>query len=878
MPINPIQGSKGIKGSYLSYLETTFPIKDQKLKEQFLQLIAKPERLVKGPILEAMPPFVLGARVSDLIDEGVLSPLFMGLPAKELPPGPLWWHQEQAIRKAVTLRRNLVVASGTGSGKTECFLIPILNSLFRELEQGELTPGVRALLLYPMNALANDQLKRLRGLLVTMPDITFGRYTGETKRTEREAMDQYFKMYEKEPLPNEKISRVAMWDEPPHILLTNYAMLEYLLLRPEDNVFFDGPHADSWRFIALDEAHTYTGAKGIEIAMLLRRLKERVVGSEQGRLQCFATSATLGNGTEDAPEIAVFAENLFGEKFEWSLDHETSPQDIIIARRIDQSLSSRKEELFMPEPELYLAWQEAMGQSTGSYSATDAFAISAIGSAGGEVAASSLQAIVNNQRPSPEDLAAVAKGYGIPDDLLASATAGAAGVADRFLYLAMEKDDNLAKLRSRLQEKPMPLEELASELFPERPDADHILVALVDLAVRARLDKDSAPLLPARYHLFVKAIEGAYLQLEPEYTLSLERKEVEEIDGKEWPVYEMGTCRNCGHLYLYGRIDPDTSTLQHEASAGEQGTSHYFLVADTDAGTVSEDEDELVLFSSITAKDWQRWILCTSCGRIWRETALVGECSCDAQHRIMLLQAPSGKNVYLCPACGRRNPIGLVFRFFTGQDATATVIATSLYQSQEAGESLWQEQSHPADEKMAQVSDGERPSSRLLVFSDSRQDAAFFAPYLNRTYNQILARALMCRCISAYRDKIVDYEWRTQDLVRPLTAAAREAGLFGPRQSSQEQMRIAWIWLFQEFLRLDRHNSLESLGFLSFRPARYADILCPKELRLPPWNLTEDEAWGVICILLDTLRANGVVTFPKEVEPTDEAFAPRNRE
>jgi ATP-dependent helicase YprA (DUF1998 family) len=119
LPINPIQGSKGIKGSYLSYLETTFPIKDQKLKEQFLQLIAKPERLVKGPILEAMPPFVLGARVSDLIDEGVLSPLFMGLPAKELPPGPLWWHQEQAIRKAVTLRRNLVVASGTGSGKTE---------------------------------------------------------------------------------------------------------------------------------------------------------------------------------------------------------------------------------------------------------------------------------------------------------------------------------------------------------------------------------------------------------------------------------------------------------------------------------------------------------------------------------------------------------------------------------------------------------------------------------------------------------------------------------------------------------------------------------------------------------------------------------------
>ena len=98
---------------------------------------------------------------------------------------------------------------------------------------------------------------------------------------------------------------------PPHILITNYAMLEYLLLRPKDSEFFDGEAGQFWRFIALDEAHIYDGASGIEIAMLLRRLKDRVVRSEPGRLRCIATSATLGRGREDFPAVARFASRDF---------------------------------------------------------------------------------------------------------------------------------------------------------------------------------------------------------------------------------------------------------------------------------------------------------------------------------------------------------------------------------------------------------------------------------------------------------------------------------------------------------------------------------------------------------------------------------------
>ena len=277
----------------MRYLKTTFQINDADLAALFRATIDE-HVFIKGPILEATPPFRKGCTLRHLIDEGILSQRFESLNQDLLPlDRPLYLHQERAIRRAVKEGRNLVVATGTGSGKTEIFIVTILNTLFRQQESGLLNPGVRALLLYPMNALVNDQLKRLRQLLKSCPEITFGRYTGETLEKQLYATEDYRKIHGREPLPNEHISRERMRETPPQILLTNYAMLEYLLLRPQDNVFFDGEYSKNWKFIVLDEAHTYTGAKGIEMAMLLRRLKDRVVRSDPGRLQCIATSATL---------------------------------------------------------------------------------------------------------------------------------------------------------------------------------------------------------------------------------------------------------------------------------------------------------------------------------------------------------------------------------------------------------------------------------------------------------------------------------------------------------------------------------------------------------------------------------------------------------
>lgn len=861
MPLDPIAGFQGIKDSYLSYLSTTFRIKDKELRVQFERLISEPGKLIKGPILQGVPPFETGVTIEDLIDEGVLSPLFGKIPGKELPPNrPLYWHQEQGVRKAISHNRNLVIATGTGSGKTECFIVPILNALMREFELGTLNPGVRALLLYPMNALANDQMERLRRLLVDLPQITFGRYTGETKEEYKEARDFYITMYKKEPLPNEKICRVDMRKEPPHILLTNYAMLEYLLLRPEDSPFFEGLYADSWRFIVLDEAHTYSGAKGMEIAMLLRRLKDRVVKSEKGRIQCFATSATLGRGEGDAEAIVRFAEGLFDEEFEWVPD-DALKQDVIIGRTVEPSGnhdSTGFSASFKPDPNLYSAWSES----------------------------------ISGQIDSMEPLVSLGEKYGVPRDCLVTAMDDCEGSLERFLFIVLEHDENVSEVRMQLKEKPRDLGEIASEIFPDVPDPERVLVALVELAVRARLDSASAPLLPARYHLFVKAIEGAYLQFNPEPILSLEPRDAEECEGRTWPVFEIAICRNCGQVYLCGQIEPSTdgspAKLKQITGEYEVGKEEYFMVLSGISEPSVDDEDELVVFGELESTRGELFVLCTSCGAIWAKDSLGGACGCSFDYHL-LLEGPQKGRVCYCPACGRRNPTGMVRRFLTGQDATASVIATSMYQSLCASEQAGDEtHSFQGDIAADRVSNGwlvERPSKdpitsqKLLVFSDNRQDAAFFAPYFERTYERILFRSLLYRVICENRSAIKEEPWRLSELVSPLRKLALRAEILPSEVevSLREQNAMIWKWILYEFLRYDRHNSLESLGMVSFCPVRSQHWKPPDPLLESPWNLNEEEVWGLIRVLLDTVRTNGAVLFPEEVDPRDDLFAPRNR-
>jgi ATP-dependent helicase YprA (DUF1998 family) len=851
MRLNPLQATRRIRDDYTRYLKTIYFFRDAELRSQFWQALATPDFLVRGPLLEAATPYRLGRTIEEMVEEGILHPGFRELCSPVLPSDrPLYLHQDRAVEKVAVGGRNVVVATGTGSGKTEAFLIPILDHLLREREAGTLgLPGVRALLLYPMNALANDQLKRLRRILGSFPAITFGRYTGETKEEDDKAKEAFQNQFPDEPLiPNELLSRRQMREGPPHILLTNYAMLEYLLLRPQDCEFFDGETGGHWRFIILDEAHIYDGAEGIEIAMLLRRLKDRVVGSETGHVRCIATSATLGRGREDFPAVARFAGEIFGEQFEW-MEDDPQKQDIVEAEREPEAaLGQRWGE---GEPGLYEALAAALEQDGGL-----------------------------------ESLCQAARDAGIPASLIEESRIEATSApqeerAGRLLYLLLRSDGRLHHLRQALAE-PFALTDLAPVVFPNTENAVEHLVRLVDLAVRARPGREETPLLPTRYHLFARALEGAFVCLNEaahraggsaagKPFLFLTRQEI--CPHCRAQVFELAACPRCGTAYVVGReVRADTGLILQQStvlSDDPTGRLAYFVLTER---VLQPDEDEAVVegqsLETLEEEHVETYTLCLGCGALAPEQEGDAACHCPAEaprvrvHRVELEQ---GVTVLRhCVACGSRRTAGVVYRFLTSRDAPVSVLATSLYQLLPPA----------ADERM-QAQPGE--GRKLLTFSDSRQDAAFFAPYVERTYDRILRRRLTMKALIE-DDAGQMGRLRLDDVANRVLQQAEAAGFFTLEQSFDERMRTVRTWLMQELIALDYRIGLEGLGLLAFRLIRPPGWVPPRQLTEPPWNLTPEEVWAMLLVLLDGLRRQGAVSYPQGVDPRSSAFAPRNKE
>lgn len=320
-----------IRSRYENYLLTSFYFKDVKLRTSFKRALKEYDLMKDDAFPESASSFLHGATSRSLADEYFQDKATALYPALQSDGDALYCHQEKAIRLAHGDNKNVVVATGTASGKTESFLYPILFELYRQHLDGELeSPGVRALILYPMNALANDQRRRLGDICTYLHDEksdfqpTFGQYIGETPKHKTDRWRNADER-ERERFPNELVFREEMRANPPHILLTNYSMLEYLLIRPEDSELFDGDRGRYWRFIVLDEAHQYRGVKGMEMGMLIRRLKRRVRDGGRGDKPfcCIATSATISSdeNEESKSTVAEFAGELFGERGNFSSDN-----------------------------------------------------------------------------------------------------------------------------------------------------------------------------------------------------------------------------------------------------------------------------------------------------------------------------------------------------------------------------------------------------------------------------------------------------------------------------------------------------------------------------------------------------------------------------
>ncbi len=841
--MNPIETTRHLHQSYQRYLLTTFPLKDPGLRRQFVQLISRPGKLIRGPLLEATPNFVSGKSVAELVDEGLLHRDFLRLRTQALPvERPLRLHQETALRKLLTERRNILVATGTGSGKTECFLLPIVDHLMREHARGTLGPGVRALLLYPMNALANDQLKRLRALLEHYPHITFGRYVGDTPEHESDAQQTFHSLFAGEPnLGHELKSREAMRRTPPNILLTNYAMLEYLMLRPADCELFGAQSSSTWRFLVLDEAHVYGGATGIEVGMLLRRLKFRVTPAQGEPLQCIATSATMGRGRSDYPAVADFLSQLFGESFVFDA---TRPelQDVVEATR--QPVDGDGEVFGSGEPGLYQA----------------------------------LLTGLHSEERTGAQLRPAATEWGVSSRWLASAADSLP--APGWLHAFLRSDGRLRTLQNLLAEGSAFVEEAARQVFPDVEQEEarlEALVSLVELACHARPAPDDAPLLPARYHVFARALEGASLCLSHhalnnnETRLFLQRREYcdECVQSR---AFELATCRRCGQEFLVGMLTTedvgDGSThrvFRYEPARIEETQSvdrvHLMRVAPT----INEaDEDDDVTLGDSAPSSVERLKMCGRCGCIGLAQSHRLECECSAEVLDVIAYRPGpGGVLRLCPGCGASGGQGeITARFLTGQDAPVSVLATALYQQLPASTGLRQSKLPGQGRK-------------LLVFADNRQDAAFFAPYLESSYDRVLQRRIMVELV---REHARGRELRIDDLIEQLRTRCGDLRLLSDELSPRQQDEEVGAWVMSELLAVDRRISLEGTGLMSFRLLRPQGWEPPEPLLQAPWSLSEQECWELLATLLGTVRSQGVTTYPENVKPTSEHFAPRNRE
>lgn len=280
---------------YKEFSEGFAKIASPDIREYANQIFREENKYTPPPLIQLNMNYSPGMTIGQMVADGSLHHLCKDIfRSNAYPEFRLHLHQQQAITLA-SKRQNYVVTTGTGSGKSLAFFIPIINDILKAKEKNP-APRIRAIIIYPMNALANSQMEEVKKFLENLESspITVGRYTGQESREER---------YE-------------YANTPPDILLTNYMMLEYLLTRGNkdtDRKIIEAAH--DLQFLVLDELHTYRGRQGADVAMLVRRLR---AATQSQHMLCVGTSATMSS-SEDKQErinaVSGVAAKLFGAAF-----------------------------------------------------------------------------------------------------------------------------------------------------------------------------------------------------------------------------------------------------------------------------------------------------------------------------------------------------------------------------------------------------------------------------------------------------------------------------------------------------------------------------------------------------------------------------------
>lgn len=361
--INPIKIGRTLKDVYLTYLDTGIPLREKCYFDERRKLYEEDGVIMQSPIIEIVNKYDgvetitdcckkndLSSDISDFLNTGLLH----NSKGEEIK---IYEHQKDAFLSVVKEKKNMIVTTGTGSGKTECFMIPVISNLVEESKSWPLPEerehAVRTLIMYPLNALAEDQMVRLRKSLEDeniknwldknrkQNRFTFGRYTGRTpgkpSETRQKSLERFKGQWEnlkkhKETNPEifeelkysipctdensaELIVRQDMQTNPPDILITNYSMLNIMLMRKREEEIFE--KTKQWLkedknhvfTIVIDELHTYRGTAGTEVSYILKVLLNRIgLTPDSKQVRFLASSASMDKG----PKTEEFLSDFFG--------------------------------------------------------------------------------------------------------------------------------------------------------------------------------------------------------------------------------------------------------------------------------------------------------------------------------------------------------------------------------------------------------------------------------------------------------------------------------------------------------------------------------------------------------------------------------------
>ncbi|MFZ1376196.1 MAG: DEAD/DEAH box helicase [Geothrix sp.] len=692
MSLNPIVFTKQILDTFLRYQRTAFPFSDPRLAAQAKEMLGESltSHLAKGPFVSLSRPFRLGATVASLVAEGTLHAGMKGV----MPYPTLFQHQEEALR-AVKAGKHLIVSTGTGSGKTEAFLSPILDSALTMRDE-KAPQGVMAVLVYPMNALAIDQMDRLRRML-RGSGISYGMWVGSTPDKDAGAdVERAPEALSGEPLSKwledpkaktrrvpqeERISEEDIRTRPPRLLLTNPQQLEMLLTRAKDQGLFS---SGMLRYLVFDEAHTYEGTTGAEVAVLIRRLK----AFAGGQITCIGTSATLADPERGTEAAARFAHRFFGV-----------PQDKVAV------VEERYVEVEWPTPGALPALP------TGDAMAT----------------LESLLATVTGEdwEELPKLNAEVKRWLGQSIPTKASAEEGL-----HYLLAA----NPMVQAIARTFAKPLGLAEGAEQVAKETGRAiDPIwnqVEVLAYLAMGVRAQKEGDPILRPKLHTFISGLDQAHARFEDDDQLKLYLTNKVDLiqqhpDWQPSGIFPVSVCTTCGQhlmateIHGFGTEDGKVVGGQQEghnavwASGGQipDGPATATCYFTDQLAWLPEDEgedDTLPLTTRPELKGTVRGYLCRRCGSMHgrqAERCLAPKCGVELP---LLKVEVSGEENTKCPACGSgsRGYKGAVRPF---RPVRASQVADV----------------HTLGQAMLTFAPTEH--RKLLVFADSRQDAAFQA-------------------------------------------------------------------------------------------------------------------------------------------------------